>query len=416
MAPYTLYAGGYEDRIVVLSFDPSQQNADDRLVVTSEIKHGRAPTWLTFSEDGSKLYTTSEWGEPEGVLDVLHVDEGDLRGAGAATSVFTGGLWACHTGLITSTTPPLLVTTNYKGASLGIVPLAADGSFGVASSLPVRPGRALGPVAVRQEQAHPHGAHPDARGRVVVVPDLGTDDLRLFRVVHGARARDALEEYDAVHLEAGDGPRHVLFSPMTQRDGGEEARMYVLNELSNSVSVFRVDYPPSSTSPASSADNAAPLPTFTLLQSRVSLLPPTPLPHQSSFSTWHAAELVLTPDGRTLLASNRAEGHDPLHGTCDGAEDLLAVFALDDDGRLEPGSGTLTGCGGRAPRHMSLSSESVRLRGKGDQAVEEGRYLAVACHDSDEVVVFERVGEAGRELEEVARRRDVGRPGVVLWK
>jgi len=29
--------------------------------------------------------------------------------------------------------------------------------------------------------------------------------------------------------------------------------------------------------------------------------------------------------------------------------------------------------------------------------------------------VFERVGDEGRELREVARRRDVGRPGVVVW-
>lgn len=312
-----------------------------------------------------------------------------------------------------STTPHLLVTSNYKGASVGVVALEADGTLTRASSIDVLPGRTLGPVTDRQEQAHPHGAHPDPLHRVVVVPDLGTDDLRLFRVRSGALeagkpASDALEEYDAIHLEAGDGPRHVLFSPLRKSsDGSDESRLYVLNELSNSVSVFRVAYPSRASSPA--------LPSFTLLQSRVSLLPARPMPHQSSFASWHAAEIVLTPDGRTLFASNRAEGHDPLHGSRDGPEDLLAVFAVDDEGRLEVESRRLVECGGRAPRHLSLSSESATRRGEGDSAVDEGRFVAVALHDSDEVVVFERVGDEGRELREVARRRDVGRPGVVVW-
>ena len=305
---------------------------------------------------------------------------------------------------------------------MSVVPLQADGTFSGASSFDVLPGRALGPVASRQEQAHPHGAHVDPLGRIVVVPDLGTDDLRLFRIKPealaepGAPASAALEEYDAIHLEAGDGPRHALFSPVRKSSSsGDEALLYVLNELSNSLSVFLVSYPAAPSS-LSSAPAAVALPTFTLLQSRISLLPSSPFAHQPSFASWHAAELVLSPDARTLVASNRAEGHDPLHGARDGPPDLLAVFAVGaEDGRIDEGSRTLVECGGRAPRHLSLCSESKTLRGRGDEAVDEGRYLAVALHDSDEVVVFERVGAEGRELKEVARRQDVGRPGVVVW-
>ncbi|GAA5894350.1 hypothetical protein JCM8208_006209 [Rhodotorula glutinis] len=416
MPPYTLFTGGYADRSVfTLSFDPTLDDPQERLVVTDSLQHGQAPTWLTFSEDGSKLYTTSEWSEPEGEIKTLSVGSDGLREDNAAPQASTGGLWACHTGLITSTKPHLLVTANYKGPSMSVVPLQPDGTFTGASSFDVLPGRALGPVASRQEQAHPHGAHPDPLGRVVVIPDLGTDDLRLFKIQPGALARpgakasDALEEYDAIHLEAGDGPRHVLFSPVRKSgssDGGaDEALLYVLNELSNSLSVFLVSYP------------AAPsaLPTFTLLQSRISLLPSSPFPHQASFATWHAAELVLTPDSRTLVASNRAEGHDPLQGAREGPQDVLAVFSVGRDGRIDEGSRELVGSGGRAPRHLSLCSESVTRRGRGDEAVDEGRWLAVALHDSDEVVIFERVGTEGRELREVARRQDVGRPGVVVW-
>lgn len=266
-------------------------------------------------------------------------------------------------------------------------------------------GSALGPVGWRQEQAHPHGAHPDPLGRIIVVPDLGTDDLRILAPTAGG---NGWEERERIHLTPGDGPRHVLFGPLrpSNRPGvSKVARLYVLNELDNSVSVLSASYPSAPTSP---------VPTFTILQSRISLLPPRPMPHQTDFSSWHAAELVLSPSGKTLIASNRAEGHDPLNGTSEGPEDLLAVFEVDDEGLLVEESRKLLGSGGRAPRHMSLSSESTRC--KGDAAVDEGRWLAIALHDSDEVVLFERVGGVeGRDLKEVARLRGAGRPGIVLW-
>lgn len=40
--------------------------------------------------------------------------------------------------------------------------------------------------------------------------------------------------------------------------------------------------------------------------------------------------------------------------------------------------------------------------------------MVVCCHDSDEVIVFERGGVDGRELEEVARLKSCGKPAVVV--
>ncbi|GAA6031191.1 hypothetical protein JCM8097_004053 [Rhodosporidiobolus ruineniae] len=390
MPAFTLYTGGYVDgRIHQLAFDPSVPS----LEVVSTANVGSAPTWLTFSADGRFLYATDEWGNPEGTVTALEVQaDGSLK---QLSTVQTGGLWACHSALLTSTSPPQLLTTTYKGAGLHSVPLLPSGDVSSfpsdAQLLSYLNTGTLGSNARRQEQAHPHGAHPDPRGVVVVVPDLGTDDLRVV----GVREDGKLEDVETIHLEAGDGPRHVLF-------GGDQ-KLYVLNELSNSVSVF------------SCASSTSRYPTFTLLQSRISILPPAPVAGQSPFPSWHCAELVLTPDSRTLIASNRAENHDPLNGTKDGPTDVLAIFAVKEDGTLEEGSKTLVSAGGRAPRHMSLSSESVKLKGQGVKEVDEGRFLAVAMHDSDEVVIFERTGGEGRELREVVRKEGLGRPGVVLW-
>jgi len=57
MSPYTLVTGGYAQRSVsVLSFDPTKADPNERLVVTRELTHGHAPTWLTFSEDGTSSF------------------------------------------------------------------------------------------------------------------------------------------------------------------------------------------------------------------------------------------------------------------------------------------------------------------------------------------------------------------------
>ncbi|GJN89674.1 hypothetical protein Rhopal_002661-T1 [Rhodotorula paludigena] len=386
-APYTLYAGGYEQQIVQLSFDPALSDPADRLKIVNTTCSGNAPTWLTVAPDGKTLLSTDEWGDPEGAIELLKIGEdGRLEKVGQEVRT---------------------------GASLHLLSLdPATPSLGTSYTLPVAPDHSLGPHPDRQQQAHPHGATPDPLQRVLVVPDLGTDELRLYGIRRDAqRLEDALTEYGAVRLEPGCGPRHVLFSPLRHGadDEEQEARLYVMNELDNSLSVLRVTYP----SPTSSSPDDPP--TFTPLQSRVSILPAQPMPHQSSFSAWHSAELVLSPCGRTLIASNRAEAHDPIHGTRDGPEDLLAVFAVGDDGRLDEASRELVGAGGRAPRHISLSSESATRGGRGDEAVERGRYLAVALHDSDEVVVLERRGAGGRQMEEVARATNLGRPGVVVW-
>lgn len=261
-------------------------------------------------------------------------------------------------------------------------------------------GSPLGPIEWRQEQAHPHGAHPDPTGTVIVVPDLGTDDLR---ILHVDTATGAVTTGEVIHQQPGDGPRHVLFGPLRATDNAaHEASLYVMNELDNSLSVLRVSYPPK-------GSPLPPHPTFTPIQNRISLLPPQPFAHQTSFESWHSAELVLSPCGRFLVASNRAEGHDPLAGTREGPEDLLAVFEVKSDGTLLEKSRKLVSSGGRAPRHISFSSESILHPWKSTDPA----YLAVALHDSNDIVIFDF--SAGGELEEVARLGDVGRPGIVLW-
>lgn len=48
-----LYAGGYEGEIITLKFSPTNPPKLER--VASSNKAGKAPTWLTLSDDGKQL-------------------------------------------------------------------------------------------------------------------------------------------------------------------------------------------------------------------------------------------------------------------------------------------------------------------------------------------------------------------------
>ncbi|GAA5977624.1 hypothetical protein JCM5350_002298 [Sporobolomyces pararoseus] len=395
MASYKLLVGGYDGQIHTVEFQPSR---DEALQITSTTACGAAPTWLTLSEDGKMVYCLDEWGaSPAGEVTAISVDEiGQLT---KLSSVTTGGLWPCHSTLLSKASPQRLITTNYKGASISSIPLHASGDIDLTSSaferLELLGTREPGPHRERQQQDHPHGAHVDPRETVLVVPDLGTDDLRIY----GIKSDGTFEELDPIKLNPGSGPRHVLFS---HHDEGE--RLYVMNELDNSVTVFSVEYPSKLSKTLSTSSS---YPTFTLLQSNISLLPSKPFPHQSSFDSWHSAELHLSPSGQTLYASNRAEGHNPLHPPHSTCSDLMAIFPLDLEGRLVEEERELVEIGGRCPRHFSLSPFTEER--------ENGRWMAVCCHDSDELIMFERVGQDGRELKEVARLDKCGKPAVAVW-
>lgn len=283
----------------------------------------------------------------------------------------------CHS-LFYPSTPARLITANYSGSTLCSVPLSpVDGDFGPETD-PTRQFFSfkglgeLGPVGWRQEDRHPHGVYlvpgrEGAKEDYIVVPDLGTDELRLFAIDKGTGALRMMESHK---VTAGDGPRHVVFSSLKKEGGEQESTvMYVMNELSNSVSVHRLSLPsPSASSPITTLD-------IKCLHAHLSLLPASPFPPETTFEQWHSSELSLSPSQHQLWASNRSEPHNPLHVDLSrGQNDLLAKWELDPQTGLPLGGRKLLDSGGRTPRHFEWCKS--------------GEWLAVAQQDSDEVVIF----------------------------
>ncbi|WP_050636374.1 lactonase family protein [Candidatus Stoquefichus sp. SB1] len=128
----------------------------------------------------------------------------------------------------------------------------------------------------RQSEPHPHFIDETPDHQRMVVCDLGTDEIVVYTI--GEKGKLTRDEENTFKMKPGSGPKKIVFSP-----NGQFA--YVLNELSNTVCVYRYD-------------NAQ----FTFVQ-EVDTYPKDEFAKESL-----AGDIVLSQSGDYLFASNR--GHD----------------------------------------------------------------------------------------------------------
>ena len=142
------------------------------------------------------------------------------------------------------------------------------------------------PVAqTENDLPHAHAAVMDASNRWLLVPMLGADAIRVYRL--NANKHVVPSNPPMVHARKGSGPRHLVFT-------ADNRHVYCLNELDGSIDLFAFD----------SADGAL------RLEQSVNMLPPG-----CDGKPW-AAELRITPDDRFLYATDRTAS-------------VIAAFAVD---------------------------------------------------------------------------------------
>jgi 6-phosphogluconolactonase len=316
----TVYFGNYADAIHAADFDTN----------TGKLSHDRPVTplkgasFLAKSTDGRRLYAVAESGKG-GLFALAIQPDGTLTELNSRPSEGGG---PCAIAL--SPDGRLVAAANYSGGSVIVYHVAADGSLGDKSAF-FQHAHATGVFPGRQKAPHAHGVTWSPDGRLLLVPDLGGDRVYLYACDAATGTLQANSAQPWLETSPGAGPRHTEFSP-------DARHLYVINELGNTVTVAAYD---------------AAAGTFTVVET-VSTLPPEGSPIYSK-----TAEIALTPDGRTLYASNR--GHD-----------TLAVFTRD------PATGRLTARGHVAvpanPRHFALSPD--------------GRWLLSAGQDTGTVATF----------------------------
>ncbi len=255
------------------------------------------------------------------------------------------GSGPCHVAI--DQTGKLVVTANYGDGSVSAFPVQPDGSLGDQSDFQTHEGS--GPNTNRQKSPHAHGVTFSPDNRFLLVPDLGTDEVRVYRV---NLETSRLEENGSARVEPGAGPRHISFSP-------DERHVYLVNELDNTVTAF-------SWNTESGALN------------ELGSVPTLPSGFEGGNST---AEIAVHPNGQFVYASNR--GHNS-----------IAIFGRDEaSGKLTPAGHLLLE--GREPRSFAISPD--------------GQWLVVGNQHMDTVSAF-RIAEDGARLEKVGESVPVPSP------
>jgi 6-phosphogluconolactonase (cycloisomerase 2 family) len=202
-----------------------------------------------------------------------------------------------------------------------------------------------GEIKNRQDQPHLHCVEFTPDGKFLLANDLGTDKIHVFPLVQAGKP-DEKEVFD-VNLEPASGPRHICFS----KDG---RFAYLINEISGKVTTLSYDGKG---------------------------LTPIQYIEADTVNAQGSADIHLSPDGKFLYASNRLKA------------DGIAIFSVNQE------TGLLTKVGyqltGIHPRNFIITPG--------------GRFLLVACRDSNVVQIFKRDEETGL-LVDTGKKIGTGKP------
>jgi 6-phosphogluconolactonase len=262
------------------------------------------PSFVASHPDLPLVYAVTE----EDDATVVCVDVKDPLNPTVVDTVRTGGRGACH--VLLSLDTLTLYVSHYASGDLAVVPLTADGRLAVTRPTQLLAGRGSGPVPRRQESPHAHFAGYAPGGSVLLVADLGTDELRRYTVASDGSLR---ADATAAALPPGSGPRHFAVR-------GD--LIYLVCELDHTLRVLRWD---------ASSKTAI-----------VVAEEPTTLVPLRSGDTVYDAHVVLV--GGVVLVSTRGP-------------DVISVFDLDVDGM--PTYRGAFDTGGEHPRYFAPMGESL---------------------------------------------------------
>jgi 6-phosphogluconolactonase len=330
---YLAYVGTYtassSKGIYSFRFDPGTGQLK-AIGVAAELPN---PSFLATDPHQRFLYAVTEMGpEPgaddykkNGFVSSYSID----RKTGALTflnKVDAGGGGSCH--LVVDKTGKMLFVANYGSGNVASFAVKADGSIGERTGFYQHSGSSVDPA--RQQGPHAHAVVLSPDNRFLFVPDLGTDQVKIYRV-DAQKGAFAPNDPAFGQVKAGYGPRHFAFGR-----GGKYA--YTLCEMGSSVAVFSYDPAKGSLTPVQTISN---------------------LPDDFKGED-NSAEIEVDRSGRFLYASNRGN-------------DSITVFSID------PAKGTLTKVQvvptqGKTPRNFALDPT--------------GKYLIAANQDSSTIVVF----------------------------
>jgi 6-phosphogluconolactonase len=227
-----------------------------------------------------------------------------------------------------------LITGNYGSGSISVLPIKTDGSLGKVTQTIKHEGQSINPE--RQTKPYVHSINIAPNNKDVFVADLGTDKLMAY-TLNGQTGQLTASNPAFAATPQGAGPRHFTFHP-----NGKFA--YAINELDATITGFT--YKNSILETIETVNN---------------------LPEDYKGRKW-AADIHISPDGKFLYASNRAD------------HESLSIFSI----HKKTGKLTLVGhqaVNGHTPRNFAIDPT--------------GTFILVANQDSDNITIFKRDKKTG---------------------
>jgi 6-phosphogluconolactonase len=313
-----------------------------------------APSFLAINSSHLFLYAVNETNrfndQPTGAVSAFAVDSttGRLKFLNEVPSRGAGPAF-----ITLDRTEHFALVANYDGGSIAVFRLSPDGKIGESTAYVAHRGGSVN--RDRQEAPHAHAVAVPPDNHFAIVADLGLDELLEYPF---DASGGTLGQPRIVRSRPGDGPRHLIFS-------ANGKFVYVVNELSSTVTVYSYDSRDAALAP---------------LQELSSL----PAGYTGTAST--AGEIVLHPSGKFLYASNRGED-----------KDSIAVFDVDTrKGTLALVENVSTQ--GRTPRSFAIDPS--------------GKWMLVANQDSNAIFVFS-IGEKTGRLTASGQSIQINSPAMV---
>ena len=319
------YTTGTSEGIYVYRFDANTgaiSPADTARAV-------KQPSYLTLSADGNFLYAVNETGgNAPGQISAFSFNKatGKLQFLNKRPSF---GDYPCY--ITVSNNRKWVIAGNYGGGNFVAYAVNEDGSLSDNYQMIQHQGK--GPNPSRQEASHVHSTVFSPDQRHLLVSDLGTDKVTVYRFNENAASNPiAPVPAHVASTIGGSGPRHLEFHPNGKW-------VYLMEELSGYVSAWKYRKGKLTSFHRSDA-------------------------HQADYKGDHgSADIHISADGKHLYASNRYQANN------------LTIF------NINRKSGQITPIAyqdvlGNKPRNFIIEPS--------------GKFVLVANQESNDVRIFRR--------------------------
>ncbi|KAI1102191.1 putative isomerase YbhE [Jackrogersella minutella] len=378
-----LYVSSYAGTVTTLSLtlpdddSTSGTSAATLEAISNSTGCGPNPSWLTLDYSKNFLFCLDEGltGPYGGVTSFFTNNDGTLTTLNKL-DVIQGPVSIAEFGVGGHG----LAIAHYSGSSVSSVGFTPEGNLTLVQNETYAL-EAPGPNPERQEAPHPHEAILDPTASYVLVPDLGAD---LVRIYQADASTLGLTPIAPLTVRPGSGPRHGTFLVTPSK-----TFFYVISELGNAITGYDTIY----------NDNK------TLSFHELFYIPThgenITLPEKTG-----AGEILVSPDGRFLIASSRWEdsfnitNFDPNNSTLIPSDPLITYSIDHSTGHLKKVQEFAAG--GRVPRHFSINGD--------------GNLVAVALQGDGRVVLINRNVKTGLLKDYVATVNIEGEVNTAIFR